>query len=120
MAQDGTERRCVRWAVAEVDEMIRLSVRVPVETRDELTQLAAVSGLKMSAFLAAALVIGGRQLARQTNPEHFLTPEVMRTMMLAMGINIDQLAAQVGRGFDELLAEVKEEVAAEREERRIA
>ena len=105
--------------MAEVDEMIRLSVRVPVETRDELAKLASVSGLKMSAFLATALVIGGRQLARQTNPEHFLTPEVLRSMMLAIGIDIDRLAAQVGKGYDELLEELKREDD-EPEERRIA
>lgn len=106
--------------MAEVDEMIRLSVRVPVETRDELAQLASVSGLKMSAFLAAALVIGGRQLARQTNPEHFMTPEVMRSMMLAMGIDIDRVAAQIGKGVDELLNEVKSEVDSERESQKVA
>ena len=105
--------------MAEVDEMIRLSVRVPVETRDELAQLASVSGLKMSAFLATALVIGGRQLARQTNPEHFITPELMRTMFLAIGLDVDRLASQVGKSFDELLAEMKSEEA-EPEERKIA
>ena len=108
--------------MAEVDEMIRLSVRVPIETRDELAKLAAVSGLKMSAFLATALVIGGRQLARQTNPEYFLTPEVLRSMFLAIGMDIDRLSAQVGKSFDELLTELKtdEEGRSEPEERRIA
>jgi hypothetical protein len=106
--------------VAEIEEMVRLSVRVPVETRDELQQLAGVSGLKMSAFLAAALVIGGRQLARQTNPEVFMTPDVMRSMFIAMGLDIDKIAAQVGRGFDELLDEMKREDNAEGDERKIA
>ena len=107
--------------MAEVDEMIRLSVRVPVETRDELAKLAAVSGLKMSAFLATALVIGGRQLARQTNPEYFLTPEVLRSMFLAIGMDIDRLSAQVGKSFEELLTELGDkEEKSEPEERRIA
>ena len=107
--------------MAEVDEMIRLSVRVPIETRDELAKLAAVSGLKMSAFLATALVIGGRQLARQTNPEYFLTPEVLRSMFLAIGMDIDRLSAQVGKSFEELLTELwDKEEKSEPEERRIA
>jgi hypothetical protein len=110
----------VRCVVAEVEEMVRLSVRVPVETRDELTRLAAASGLKMSAFLAAALVIGGRQLARQTNPEVFVTPELLRSWLMAMGMDIDQLAKQVGKGFDELLAELKREDDREGDERAVA
>lgn len=106
--------------MAEVEEMVRLSVRVPAETRDELAELASVSGLKMSAFLAAALVIGGRQLARQTNPEVFVTPAMIRTWLLALGMDVDKLAQQVGKSFDELLTEIKREDDREGEQREVA
>lgn len=106
--------------MAEIEEMVRLSIRVPVETRDELAKLASISGLKMSAFLATALVIGGRQLARQTTPEHFITADVMRTMFTAMGIDIEAMARQMGKQFEDILEEVKKEEADVGEERKIA
>lgn len=95
--------------MAEVEEMVRLSVRVPVETRDELQKLSEISGLKMSAFLATSLVIGARQLVRQTNPEHFVTPRLMRAILESMGFDIEAVAGAIGKGVDELLAEIARE-----------
>ncbi len=106
--------------MAEVEEMVRLSVRVPVETRDELAKLSEMSGLKMSAFLATSLVIGSRQLIRQTNPEHFVTPRLMRAILETMGFDVEQVAAAVGKGIDELLAEINQGDESAVEVRKIA
>jgi hypothetical protein len=93
--------------MAQVEEMVRLSVRVTPETRDELVKLAGISGLKMPAFLQAAVIIGGRQLARLTNPEHFVDADMLRSMMTAVGIDVGRLQAEMGQGFDQLLLELK-------------
>lgn len=106
--------------MAEVEEMIRLSVRVPIETRDELVRLASSSGLKMSAFLATSLVIGSRQLARQTNPEAFVTPDLVRAWLVALGMDVDQLAQQIGKSWSELFAEMRREDEAEVSQREVA
>lgn len=110
--------------MAHVEEMIRLQVRVPAETRDELTQLADVTGIKMPHFLATSLIIGARQLARQTNPEHFITPGMVRAVLTAMGVDVEGLSQQYGQRFEQAMAhafdEVQQEEIAASEQRKTA
>ena len=50
------------------ETMVRITVPVPDETRDELYAYAAASGLKSSHFFAMALVAGARQLGSLLAP----------------------------------------------------
>lgn len=57
----------------EDQEMLRLSISLPIDTFNQITSYAQEAGIKRSHFAAMALVIGSRALARQIAPERFVT-----------------------------------------------
>ena len=72
------------------DDMLRLSVSLPVETVRQIDEWAVTAGLKRSQFTSVALVIGARVLARQVSPEAFMNVDAWRGMSEALGITPDQ------------------------------
>jgi hypothetical protein len=70
----------------EVD-MGRVSVSLPVETIRQIDDWAAAAGVKRGQFVSMALVIGARVLARQVNPEAFMTNDVWKAMADAVGVD---------------------------------
>ena len=72
------------------DDMLRLSVSLPVETVAQIDAWAATAGLKRSQFNSVALVIGARILARQIAPEAFMNADAWRGMSEALGVTPEQ------------------------------
>jgi len=70
----------------EVD-MGRVTVSLPVETIRQLDDWANLAGVKRGQFTSMALVIGARVLARQVNPEAFLTTDVWKALADGMGVD---------------------------------
>lgn len=69
-------------------EMTRISVRVPIETRDMVYGWAVKAGVRPSHFLSMAIIIGSRSLARVLMPEEFTNMEIM--MMAAKELMKEQ------------------------------
>lgn len=69
------------------EEMIRVSVAVTSETREELYQLARIIGIKPTHFFESGLVLGCRSLARAAAPEHFTTVPQLQNAMAAAGLD---------------------------------
>lgn len=55
----------------------RIYLRLPEETIEEMNRLAKESGMVPSYFLANALVVGARVMARQLNPERYIPEAVL-------------------------------------------
>jgi len=68
-------------------DMGRVTVSLPVETIRQLDDWAVRAGVKRGQFTSMALVIGARVLARQANPEAFLTTGVWKALADAMGVD---------------------------------
>jgi hypothetical protein len=64
-----------------------VSVSLPIETIRQIDDWAALAGVKRGQFVSMALVIGSRVLARQVNPEAFLTTDVWKALADAMGVD---------------------------------
>ncbi len=82
--------------VEELD-MVRLTIRVPVETRDMIYDWAMRAGLKPYVFMPVALMIGSRLLARQLLPEDFVTSGMLEEMAKATAANMDR--GQIEQAF---------------------
>ena len=73
-------------------DMGRVTVSLPIETIRQIDDWAAAAGVKRGQFVSMALVIGARVLARQVNPEAFMTNDVWKA--LADGMGVDQAKLQ--------------------------
>jgi hypothetical protein len=60
----------------EGEETDRVYARLPIKTIEEIDRYSEQSGLVRGQFLAASIVIGSRVLARQLNPEQFMTSQL--------------------------------------------
>lgn len=72
-------------------DMGRVTVSLPVETIRQIDDWATSAGVKRGQFVSMALVIGSRVLARQVNPEAFLTTGVWKALADGMGVDPVQL-----------------------------
>ena len=68
-------------------DMGRVTVSLPIETIRQIDDWAAAAGVKRGQFVSMALVIGSRVLARQVNPEAFMTTDVWKAMADAVGVD---------------------------------
>lgn len=102
------------------EEMVRLSIRIPSEAQKEIYAWAEQTKVKPSYFCSMALVIGARQLMRQLSPEQFVTADMMRTMVEALGIDVPGTRAQWEQAAEEMRREgaagLEREAAAGREQ----
>lgn len=81
----------------------RLYVRLPVDTIDELQAIAEKSGMYEAHFFANALVLGVRVLARQLEPERYMTTEQISAMSTAMAESMTKAAGITPEKMQELM-----------------
>ncbi len=74
-------------------EMERVSVQLTVEAKRQIVQWASEANLKPGYFMSMALTVGARALARQLNPEQFMTAQVWQSLMQSMASNPEMMAA---------------------------
>lgn len=77
------------------DDMLRVSVSLPVETVRQIDDWAVSAGLKRSQFTSVALVIGARVLARQVTPEAFMNADAWRGIAEALNLSPEQAQSLV-------------------------
>lgn len=65
-----------------------LTARLPEDTAAEIDEIIKASGMYETHFLAAALVLGARSLARTMCPERQWTPEMFRNIGEGMTNNL--------------------------------
>lgn len=72
---------------------VRTWIYLEPKTDKEIEKYAKDSGMKKAAFMAVAVVVGARALARVTNPEKFITPEMMKEIIKAQNVEAEKESA---------------------------
>jgi hypothetical protein len=76
-------------------EMERVSVQLTAEAKRQIYEWASAAHLKPGYFMSMALTVGARALARQLNPEQFMTPDVWQAVMQSV-VASPEMMAQLG------------------------
>jgi uncharacterized protein (DUF1778 family) len=75
--------------------MERVSVQLTSDAKEQIVQWAVDANIKPGYFMSMALTVGARALARQLNPEQFMTSNVWQAVMQGMAAN-PEMMAQLG------------------------
>lgn len=77
----------------------RIYLRLPEETIEEVNRLAKESGMVPSYFLANALVVGARAMARQLNPDKYIPEPVLEIYRQQAQEASANMAKSMGQAF---------------------
>jgi type II secretory pathway component PulC len=75
--------------------MERVSVQLTSNAKQQIVQWAIDANIKPGYFMSLALTVGARALARQLNPEQFMTSNVWQAVMQGMASS-PEIMAQLG------------------------
>ncbi len=79
-------------AKGQVQDMERVSVQLTAEAKRQILEWAADANLKPGYFISMALTVGARALARQLNPERFMTAEAWEAVIRSWATSPEMMA----------------------------
>jgi uncharacterized protein (DUF1778 family) len=82
----------------QLTDMERVSVQLTSDARKQIVQWAVDANIKPGYFMSMALTVGARSLARQLNPEEFMTSTVWEAVMQGMAANPEMMAVLGAEG----------------------
>jgi uncharacterized protein (DUF1778 family) len=82
--------------------MERVSVQLTSDAKEQIVQWAVDANIKPGYFMSMALTVGARALARQLNPEQFMTSNVWQAVMQGMAANPEMMAQLGDQGAADL------------------
>jgi uncharacterized protein (DUF1778 family) len=86
----------------QLTDMERVSVQLTSDAKKQIVQWAVEANVKPGYFMSVALTVGARSLARQLNPEQFMTSSVWQAVMQGIAANPEMMAQLGDQGAADL------------------
>lgn len=77
----------------QFQDMERVNIQITAEAKRQILEWASEANVKPGYFMSMALTVGARALARQLNPEQFMTSQVWQSVMQGMAASPELMAA---------------------------